>query len=225
MNIKLDVIENVDAMTAMDELHQCIDLLVTDPPYRTITGGRANGNCGRPTGILKSNNGLFEHQTDIAPLDWMLKANNALKSGSHAYIFTNCLNMREMLNAAYLAGFQLHNILVWQKNNCTPSQYYMKNCEYVLFLRKGKAKYINDIGGSKTVHQFNNVRNKLHPCEKPIDLLKFYIANSSNVGDIVLDPFAGSGSTMKAALSLGRHFVGYEINKEWIEKGGCRIGS
>ena len=47
----------------------------------------------------------------------------------------------------------------------------MKNCEYVLFLRKGKAKWINDIGGSKTVHQFDNIiGNKTHPCEKPVEV-------------------------------------------------------
>lgn len=105
---------------------------------------------------------------------------------------------------------------VGEKNNCTPSQYYMKNCEYVLFLRKGKAKWINDIGGSKTVHQFNNIiGNKTHPCEKPVDLLKFYIANSSNEGDVVFDPFSGTGSTLVASKELGRNYLGYEIDEEY----------
>lgn len=110
----------------------------------------------------------------------------------------------------------------------TPSQYYMKNCEYVLFLRKGKAKWINDIGGSKTVHQFNNIiGKKTHPCEKPVDLLKFYIANSSNEDDIVFDPFSGTGSTLVAAKELNRQWLGYEIDGEYyniavnrLDKGG-----
>jgi site-specific DNA-methyltransferase (adenine-specific) len=123
-----------------------------------------------------------------------------------------------MLNESKKVGFKLHNLLVWEKNNCTPSQYYMKNCEYVLFLRKGKAKWINDIGGSKTVHKFDNIiGNKTHPTEKPVNLLKFYIANSSNENDIVLDPFCGTGSTLFAAKELNRKYLGYEIDKQYYD--------
>ena len=141
-----------------------------------------------------------------------------LKQESHAYIFTNVLNLIEMLNESQRAGFKLHNLLCWQKNNCTPSQYYMKNCEYVLFLRKGKAKWINDIGGSKTVHHFDNIiGNKTHPCEKPVNLLKFYINNSSDENDIVFDPFCGTGATLVAAKGLGRQYLGYEIDEEYFD--------
>ena len=78
--------------------------------------------------------------------------------------------------------------------------------------------------------QFTNsiillVRN--HPCEKPVDLLKFYIANSSNEGDIVFDPFSGTGSTLVAAKELNRQWLGYEIDGEYyniavnrLDKGG-----
>lgn len=94
----------------------------------------------------------------------------------------------------------------------------MKNCEYVLFLRKGKAKWIKDIGGSKTIHQFNNIiGNKSHPTEKPVDLLSFYIQNSSEVEDIVFDPFAGSGSTCVAAKNLGRKYIGVELDKSYFD--------
>lgn len=141
-----------------------------------------------------------------------------LKEGSHCYIFTNVLNLTEMLNEAEKAGFKLHNLLVWEKNNCTPSQYYLKNCEYVLFLRKGKAKWINDIGGSKTVHRFDNIiGNKTHPCEKPVNLLKFYIANSSNENDVVFDPFAGTGSAMVAAEELNRQYFGCELEEDYFD--------
>lgn len=119
------------------------------------------------------------------------------------------------MNESVKAGFRIQNLLVWEKNTNTPSQYYMKNCEYVLMLRKGKARWINNIGSSKTVHRYNIVRNRTHPTEKPVDLLKFYIENSSYEGDIVLDPFMGTGSTGVACLRSGRRFVGYEIDKEY----------
>lgn len=202
-----------------------IDLIVTDPPYKTITGGDSNGkNSIRPKGMLSGNRKLFTHQNDIKPEQWIPELFRILKDNTHCYIFTNHLNMKIMLNEAEKAGFKLHNILVWEKNNCTPSQFYMKNCEYILFLRKGKAKWINDIGGSKTVHQFKNViGNKLHPTEKPVDLMQFYIENSSQEGDVVLDPFMGSGSTGVACLNTGRNFIGIELDDEYMDVARERI--
>lgn len=223
--IELNKIYNSDFLlnTLPDE---CIDLIVTDPPYKTITGGDSNGkNSERPKGMLGGNRKLFKHQK-LKISDWIPELYRVLKEETHCYVFTNVLNMSEMLNESKKAGFKLHNILVWEKNNCTPSQYYMKNCEYVLFLRKGKAKWINDIGGSKTVHGYNNIiGNKLHPTEKPMDLLSYYINNSSKEGDILLDPFAGSGSGIVAALEMNRHYIGYEIDEEYYNVANERIKS
>lgn len=99
----------------------------------------------------------------------------------------------------------------------------MKNCEYVLFLRKGRAKRINNVG-SKTVHQFDNIMgNKQHPTEKPVDLMQYYISNSSNEGDIVFDPFMGSGSTGVAAKNLNRDFIGIELDENYFEIAKSRI--
>lgn len=193
-------------------------MVVTDPPYKTITGGDSNGaNSERPKGMLGGNRKLFKHQ-NLKISDWMSEVFRVLKEGSHCYIFTNSLNLKEMLLESEKVGFKLHNLLVWEKNNCTPSQYYMKNCEYILFLRKGKAKWINDIGGSKTVHQFNNIiGNKIHPTEKPVDLIEFYIRNSSKEGDIVLDPFMGSASCALACINSNRQYIGYEIDEEYYK--------
>ena len=201
-----------------------VDLVVTDPPYKTITGGDSNGaNSERPKGMLRGNRKLFKHQK-MNISDWMPEIYRVLKKGSHCYIFTNSLNLQEMLNEATKVGFKLHNLLVWEKNNCTPSQYYMKNCEYVLFLRKGKAKWINNIGDSKTVHKFNNIiGNKLHPTEKPVDLLEYYLLNSSEPNNIVFDPFMGSGSTGVACLNTNRNFIGIELDEGYFNIAQNRI--
>ena len=138
--MEINKIINKDSIEAMKNMNsECVDLLVTDPPYKTITGGDSNGkNSERPKGMLSGNRKLFAHQ-NIKIGDWMPEVYRVLKEGSHAYIFTNVLNLKEMLEESQKAGFKLHNLLCWEKNNCTPSQYYMKNCEYVLFLTKGKA--------------------------------------------------------------------------------------
>ena len=221
--LELNKVYNMDFLNN-DLEDESIDLIITDPPYKTITGGDSDGiNSKRPKGMLDGNRKLFKYQK-LEIKSWMSELYRVLKNSSHCYIFTNALNMKEMLNESEKAGFKLHNILVWEKNNCTPSQYYMKNCEYILFLRKGKAKYINEIGNSKTVHKFNNIiGKKLHPCEKPIDILKMYINNSSNQNDVVLDPFMGSGSTLIACKELNRNYIGYEIDKQYFNIAQKRI--
>ena len=219
MRIDLRHGDCVEIMSAMDA--ESIDMVCTDPPYRTVTGGDSGD---RPQGMLSGNRKLFEHQNDIEISAWMPLIYRVLKEGCHAYVFTNHLNLHEMLGEAMHVGFKLHNILVWEKNNCTPSQFYMKNCEYVLFLRKGKAKWINNIGESMTVHKFNNViGRKTHPCEKPVELLKFYIRNSTQTQELVLDPFMGTASCAQACIETERRFIGIEKDDTFFATAEKRI--
>lgn len=141
-----------------------------------------------------------------------------LKDGSQAYFFTNFLNLQELMEEVQKVGFKIHNLLIWEKNNCTPSRWYMKNCEYVLFCRKGKAKAIND-KGSQTVHKFENIiGRKIHETEKPLDLLRMYIRNSTNAGDWIFDPFAGSGSTLISSLLEDRKCMTIELDDLYIPR-------
>ncbi|PHS22184.1 MAG: site-specific DNA-methyltransferase [Robiginitomaculum sp.] len=196
------------AITMMND--KSVDLVMTDPPYKVISGG--NKSPGRPVGILSENDGkIFEHN-DVDMEVAFKEMYRVLKDDAHIYIMTNFLNMRKFCDLMEKAGFKIHNLLVWEKNNCTPNRWYMKNCEYTIFARKGKAKTIN-LPGSKTVHQFDNIiGNKNHPTEKPVELIKFYIENSTNEGDIVLDPFMGGGSCAVACRDTKREFIGFEID-------------
>ena len=203
---------------------ESIDCVVTDPPYKIITGGDSNGkNSIRPKGILKGNRELMRTVPKFS--DWLPELFRILKDGTQNYIMVNSSNLLEMANEIEKAGFKIQNFLVWQKNNCTPSQFYMKNCEYTIFFRKGKAKYINDIGGSKTVHSFDNIiGNKVHPTEKPISLMEFYINNSTNENETILDPFMGSGTTGVACKNLNRQFVGIEMQEDYFNIASERVG-
>ena len=159
--MEINKIYNMDCLEGMKEIEDgSIDLVITDPPYKIITGGNSNGaNSVRPKGMLSGNRNLFN---DCPAFEqWVPHIYRVLKEGSHCYIMSNVGNLFNLQQCCLDAGFKLHNLLVWEKNNCTPSQYYMKNCEYTLFFRKGKAKYINNIGSSKTVHKFNNVLGKI----------------------------------------------------------------
>ena len=219
MNVKL---YNDDCLNVLKDVEDnSIDLVVTDPPYEVITGGRNGGVKGKPSGILTENKQLMK---SIPKADlWLSECFRVMKDGTHIYIMTNTLNLTNYLNIINDVGFKLHNLLVWNKNNTTPNRWYMKNCEYVIFARKGFAKSINN-PSSQTVHNFDNIiGNKQHPTEKPVELMKLYVENSSQVGDTVLDPFMGIGSTGVACKELGRNFIGVELDEQYFDIATKRI--
>lgn len=223
--IKIEDIElwNGDCLELIKDIpDNSIDLLVTDPPYKCISGGKPHKK-GQPSGMLSKNDGkIFEHN-NIKPEIWIPEVYRVLKEGTHCYIMVNTLNLENYLKICRECGFGLHSVLCWKKNNVTPSRWYMKNCEFTLFLRKGKAKTINNVG-SKMIHEFDNIiGNKLHPTEKPVELMEYYITNSSNVGDTVLDPFMGSGTTGVACKNLNRKFIGIELDDTYYEIANNRI--
>lgn len=194
-----------------------MDLLITDYPYPVISGGTSNkkGTC---SGMLSKNDGKIFDYNNIKLSEWLPEIYRIMKDGTQGYIFVNFLNLKDLMLECEKVGFQLHNLLVWDKGTCTPSRWYMKNAEYVLFIRKGKAKAINN-NGCKTVHSFKNiVGNKIHETEKPVDLLSMYITNSSNEGDWIFDPFAGSGSTMASCLLNNRKCLSIEIDDKYIPR-------
>ena len=214
-----------DCLERMKEIPDgSVDLCVSDIPYKLTGGGKGDGaNSKRPKGILVDNSQLMEVPKFE---DWLPELYRVMKNGTHIYLMCNFKNLNDLMNKSLAVGFKHINLLVWEKNNCTPSQFYMKNCEYTLLLRKGSSKYINDIGGSKTVHKFGNIiGNKVHPTEKPTDLMEFYVKNSSNEGDVVLDMFMGSGSTIVAALNTNRKAIGIELNESYFNIAKERIGN
>jgi len=163
----------LDVLDKLIENGVKVQAIVCDPPYKVISGG-----SGKLGGLLSKNDGKIFKHNDLKEEDWFPKIYDILDEGCHCYIMINTINLERYLRLAREVGFKLHNILIWEKNNCTPNRWYMKNCEYTLFLRKGKAKKINNIG-SKTVHKFKNEFNKVHPSEKPLDLMKLYVGNST----------------------------------------------
>ena len=207
-----------DCLYVMKDIpSESIDLVVTDPPYRTISGGnKSKWASGYPNSVLSKNDGKIFDCNDINHLTWIKECYRVLKNNSHIYIMTNLLNLFPLQKLTEQVGFKLHNLLVWEKNNANANRWYMKNCEYILFLRKGEAKTINN-PSSKTVHKFNNIiGNKKHPTEKPVSLIELYVTNSSNEGNLVLDPFMGSGSTGIACLNTNRKFIGIEIDETYF---------
>lgn len=211
-----------DCLELMKEIpDKSINCIVTDPPYKCISGGKPHKK-NQPSGILSKNDGKIFKYNNILASEYLPEFYRILADNSHLYLMTNMLNIEEFLKQLRLCGFKIHNILSWKKNNCTPSRWYMKNCEWTIFAYKGKAKGINN-PGSKMIEEFPNIKNKLHETQKPVELMQLYINNSSKENDIILDPFAGSFTTAIACIKSNRKFICIEKEEKYFNIGKDRI--
>ena len=227
-------IHNIDCMELLKSIEtESIDCLVTDPPYKIVSGGMttSKNSCSgmlKPinkrwgddiTGLRKGK--LFEH-ADIEFKTWLPEVYRVLKNGTDAYIMTNARNLKQLQIEADKVGFKFHNILVWNKLNATPNRWYMQGIEFILYMYKSPAKSINNMG-TKNIFNIANPTNKLHPTEKPVELMKIFIENSTKKGDIVLDPFVGGGSAPIACKLNDREFIGSEIDENYFKVAINRI--
>ncbi len=197
---------------------ESVDLLITDPPF------------GNPMIV---NTGLTDKSaynfvtTNVSTLDYMLplmqrlvpKLARKLKVGAHVYIFTGMgVSYYEQMLILRQNKFLIDDLpLIWYK--CRPSTLprdysYVSSYEVCMFGHFGeKKKRLMKPLSNLFSMQPPNEKTKVHPLQRPTELLELWIENSSDVGDLVLDCFAGSGSTLYAARKLKRRAIGFEKDK------------
>lgn len=215
---------NEDARLALKKIEDdSIDCVVVDPPYKIVKGGCTN-KAVRYTGSTHEQlkNGTVFEDNKIKFKDWIPLLYPKVKDGSHIYIMCNDRNMEEVLRVARESKFKLLNILTWKKTKHNPNRYYLKNSEFICMFRKGKAVNINNMGTFQVL-EVPNVDKKSHPSEKPTELMKILIENSTHENDIVLDCFMGSGTTGEACISTNRKFIGIELDATYFEIAKNRI--
>lgn len=151
-----------------------------------------------------------------------------LKDKSILYIMCNNKNLQDMINIGTACGFNFVKTLIWEKGNKICGKYYMGCYEYICLFRKGGDRPINNCGTPDILRipikklKDENGRN-LHDTEKPVELMEILVSNSSNEGDIVLDPFVGIGSTMLAAIKNKRQYLGFELDEKYYNIANERI--
>lgn len=160
---------------------------------------------------------------DIEFKDWLPEVYRVLKTGTHCYIMINPRNLKDLWVEAEKSGFTFQQLIVWDKGNATPNKYYMNAYELILMLRKGKARNINDMGSKNILRVPNIIRTKLHPTEKPVELMQILVENSTQENDVVMDPFMGVGGVGKACKYANRHFIGVEIDERYFDIAKKRI--
>lgn len=215
-------IYNEDCIQGMRKLEaESVDLICTDPPYRIISGGNATGKWkySQMSGALSHESELtkkgkiFEHN-DIKFREWLPEVYRVLKPNTHCYIMINPRNLKELWEEAERVGFIWQQLIVWDKGTNLPNKFYMNAYELILMLRKGRQRVINN-AGCKNIITIPAAENRNHPTEKPVPLMRLLIENSTDKGEIVLDPFVGGGSTAVACQECERSFIGYEIDENY----------
>lgn len=228
--MEYDYIECGDCLELMKGIpDKSIDLIVTDPPYPTT----ARGNAGNSGGMLQKDINKKGQVFTYNNIDCSMYAPEfyrLLKDGSHCYVMTNHINLIKMLNTFTDCGFHFIKSLVWDKGNKIMGQYYMSQFEYILFFRKGKGIKINNCG-TADILSIPNKKTKdengknLHDTEKPVELMKILIENSTQENGIVIDPFLGIGTTAIACVNTNRHYIGFELDPQYYDIACKRLDS
>lgn len=226
--MELNKIYNEDCLEGMKLIpDNSVDLIVTDPPYRTTSRGSAGNSGGMLQKDINKKGKVFTHN-NIDIETYAPECYRLLKDGGHFYIMTNHVNLIKMLNVCTDVGFHFIKSLIWDKGNKIMGTFYMSQFEYILFFRKGKGVKINNCGTSDILN-VPNIKTKdengenLHDTEKPVELMKILIENSSKENEIVLDPFVGIGSTAIACINTNRNYIGFELDKTYFEVAQKRI--
>ena len=202
-----------------------IDLVVMDPPYYQ-PGNAGGGAFGGDNIAYYSELSTISHGISNNLLDLLCQKMKRIN------LYTYC-NKKQLL--FYLSYFNTKNttfdLLTWHKSNPIPatSNIYLRDTEFILFFRERGVKLYGNYHTKKTYYVTPiNKSDKTtynHPTVKLVDQVKNFIINSSNEGEIVLDPFMGTGTTGVAAKLLKRDFIGIEINKAYYDTAVNRINT
>jgi site-specific DNA-methyltransferase (adenine-specific) len=223
-----------DAVALMRSMpSKSVQLISTDIAYESLEKHRAVGTTTRLKVSKSSSNQWFEIFKNDRLDELFAEFYRVLDANSHLYFYCDFETARIASDVGERHGFKLWNVLDWVKvkgtggvsnpDNMEPSDprigmgYHWRKCkEHILFFEKGKRK-LNDLGLGDVI-PCPPVRGKdAYPTEKPVELNKLLVSNSTQPGEIVFDPFMGSGSCGNAAIRLGRRFIGGDIKQEAVD--------
>lgn len=211
--IMIDKIYNEDCLKGMVKIPDgSIDCVLTDIPYNEVN---RSDNGLRNLDKELADKGTF----DLSVLTEMLCA----KSSGSVYMFCGINQVSGIREAMTACGLSTR-LIIWEKTNPSPmngDKIWLSGIECCVFGKKPGATF-NEFC-KNTVFRYPSGKSDIHPTQKPVNLMRRLILASSREGDLVLDPFMGSGTTAIACIKEKRHFIGFELNKEYYEKACDRI--
>ena len=192
---------------------ESVDLLITDPAYESLEKHRAVGTTTRLKHSKSSSNDWFAIFPNARFGELFAEVHRVLRRNTHFYLLCDAETMFVARPAAEAAGFKFWKPLVWDKCTIGMGYHYRARYEFILFFEKGKRR-LHDLG-VPDVMTVPRIRGG-YPAEKPPEVADVLIRQSTDPGDVVADPFMGSGSVGVAALRLGRRFLGNDLNPEAV---------
>jgi site-specific DNA-methyltransferase (adenine-specific) len=211
----------LDAVNWLRDLPaESVDLLVTDPAYESLEKHRAVGTTTRLKHSKSSSNDWFRVFPNARFGELFAEVFRVLKPDTHFYLFCDAETMFVAKPEAERAGFKFWKPLVWDKRTIGMGYHYRARYEFILFFEKGKRR-LNDLGVADIITVPRIHRG--YPAEKPVAVSEVVIGQSSQAGDVVADPFMGSGSVGVAALKLGRRFIGTDLNPDAVRLSAERL--
>ena len=211
----------LDAVNWLRELPTAsVDVVVTDPAYESLEKHRAVGTTTRLKHSKSSSNDWFRVFPNERFGELFAEVFRVLKPDTHFYLFCDAETMFIAKPEAEQAGFKFWKPLVWDKKTIGMGYHYRARYEFILFFEKGKRR-LKDLGVADIITEPRIHRG--YPAEKPVAVSEVIIGQSSQPGEVVADPFMGSGSVGVAALRLGRRFIGTDLNPEAVQLTGQRL--
>lgn len=219
-----------DCLSVMSELPSAsVDLVWTDPPY-----GHSNHD-GDFNASLNKHRGIESKPIENDSMDEMRAVVDAMLSDAvrllnqDSCICCCCGGGGPKPTFAWVAnrmdsgGLEFFHSIIWDKLNPGLGWRYRRQHEMVMIAHKkgGSLRWQDDAKAVRNIYSQMPPRNRVHPNEKPLEMVAHFINLHTYAGDMVLDPFMGSGTTGLAAVQLGRKFIGIEIDEEHFET-ACR---
>lgn len=225
-----DTICHGDALELLPKLPDgCIDLLVTDPPFAidfraqkmnyNRTGSRVMGGYRE---IPAGEYGEFTAR-------WMKEAFRVLSPAGSLYVFSGWNRLKEVLCGLDESGFSTINHLIWKYQfGVFTRRKYVTSHYHILFAVKNPRHYTFN----KVEHYPEDVwvisreywkGKKKTPTKLPSQLVRRILSFSSNPGDMILDPFLGSGTVAVVSREMGRHFLGFEVVEDYYAFARARL--
>jgi modification methylase len=246
----LDTIIKGDCVAALEALpDNSVDVIFADPPYNLQLGG----DLARPDqSVVDAVNDHWDQFESFAAYDaftraWLLACRRVLKPNGTIWVIGSYHNIFRVGTQLQDLGFWLLNDVVWRKTNPMPNfrgRRFQNAHETMIWASRDQSgkSYTFNYEAMKAANDDVQMRSdwlfpictgaerlkgddgkKVHPTQKPEALLARVLMASSKPGDVVLDPFFGSGTTGAVARRLGRHFVGIEREQDYIDAARARI--
>jgi len=193
---------------------ESVDLVVTDPPYESLEKHRAIGTTTRLKHSKSSSNDWFAIFPNARFPELFAEVHRVLRRNSHFYLFCDPETMFVAKRDGENAGFKFWKPLIWDKRKIGMGYHYRARYECILFFEKGKRK-LNDLGIADII-EVPRISGG-YPAEKPSAVSEVLIRQSTEPGQLVIDPFMGSGSVGAAAVTNGRHFAGNDLCREAVD--------